>query len=631
MEAVSPQLVQAIAAARVALTEAFVLKVGQTLEALVAGKSSDGLTLLRIGNQTVKAALPEGLPPGTTLQLLVKSAGPAPQLAIVAQTPPEGRVTAPAVLAQPIAATPTPVAEAPPTVGRVIAAQNSESRPAVVPTASQIESMPAGSPGPVQGPRPAVAQVPEVTSRASTPQTAGATVARAAVTGVAELPALPRAAGGPVVPPPTTAQAEARPIVPGPIPPAVAVRQVVTTAPAASIVPPGPPELGPVVPAPVPPASLAAEARPVPPSPAIVASAAAQSGLVADSSEPELSHPLLVAQAAPRPPATLAELPRPAVVATPTPTAQSVAPAQPPLPTTPQAALSQMLPESLAKQDSAGPLLQSLATLVQKPEALPEPVLRTALAVLAQRIVTTNGKVQPAELERAVLRSGLGLEATLAKGEAPVPLDAKAGLLALRAAMTKWLGEAPPPAAQREAAPPPLKGLTLRAPDVPPAPLPDAPRDALRAVHGQADAAVSRLKLMQMASLPDSDPGRPTAPALRLELPLLIGHELVMAQLQISRDASRREVERKRGWTMRFALNFSATGEVGAEVGLLGKAVNVALWAAEPDTAEAMQASLAELGEALEAVGLKPGRLKIRHGVPQPEKPTSGQLLDSTS
>ena len=119
---------------------------------------------------------------------------------------------------------------------------------------------------------------------------------------------------------------------------------------------------------------------------------------------------------------------------------------------------------------------------------------------------------------------------------------------------------------------------------------------------------------MQLASLPDADPTRPSTPALRMELPFLIGHELVMAQLQISRDGARREVERKRGWTMRFALNFSATGEVGAEVGLLGKAVNVALWAVEPETAEALNEALPELAAALAAIGLDPGAMRITAG-----------------
>lgn len=626
MEVLSPQLAQAVAAARVALAEAFVLKVGQTLQAVVVGKSADGLTLLKIGDQIVKAELPDGLAPGTTLQLQVKSAGPTPQLSILTQTTPQGRVVAPTMPIESRIAPGQPVRADQVMAERGVVPQIGESPPRVTTPASPIESLAAEISRPAPEARPVPAQSTPPASRAPMTEPAASVVLAPEPATPIPVSATQIARGASVPAPPPS---EVRVIVPGSTAPAVVVREA---APVTAILPPATPQPS-ATPEPVQPTAspapaaqerVAVEAKtiasfPVP----------ASAGSAANGAEPDFVHPLLVAQAAPRPPATLAELPRPVVVPSPAP--QAPVAAQAPPPATPQAALSQMLPEAIARQDSVGPLLQSLATLVAKPATLPEPVLRTALAVLAQRIVATNGKVQPADLERAVLRSGLGLEATLARGEAPAPMDAKAGLLALRAGLAKWLGEAPPLVPQREAAPPPLKGLPLRAPDFNQPPLPDAPRDALRAVHGQADAAVSRLKLMQMASLPDPDPGRPPAPALRLELPLLIGHELVMAQLLVSRDGTRREAERKRGWTMKFALNFSATGEVGAEVGLLGKAVNVALWAAEPETAEAMQASLTELAGALEAVGLRPGSLRIRHGSPEPEKPTSGQLLDSTS
>ena len=292
-----------------------------------------------------------------------------------------------------------------------------------------------------------------------------------------------------------------------------------------------------------------------------------------------------------------------------------------------------MLPEALGRQDSAGPLLTSLAAVVQKPGILPEPVLRAALGVLAQRIIASDGRVQASQIEQAVVRSGVTLEASLLQGT-PQPRDVKAGLLALREAVGKWLGGPlpAPPTGAREAAPPPIKGLPMRAVPIDPPPLPDAPRDVGRLLHGEADAALSRLKLMQLASLPDSDPGKPSVPSLRMELPFLIGHELVMAQIQVGRDAPRREQDRKRGWTMRFALNFSQTGEVGAEVGVLGIAVNVALWAAEPETAVAMNETLTELTRSLEAAGLKPGTIRIRHGVPvEAQKPAAGRLLDSVS
>jgi hypothetical protein len=64
-------------------------------------------------------------------------------------------------------------------------------------------------------------------------------------------------------------------------------------------------------------------------------------------------------------------------------------------------------------------------------------------------------------------------------------------------------------------------------------------------------------------------------------------------------------------------------------VGVLGKAVTVALWAAEPETAEAMSAALPELSGSLAAVGLTPSRVKIRAGVPTAQRRPSGRLLDS--
>ncbi len=150
-------------------------------------------------------------------------------------------------------------------------------------------------------------------------------------------------------------------------------------------------------------------------------------------------------------------------------------------------------------------------------------------------------------------------------------------------------------------------------------------------LHSQADAALSRLKLMQFASLPDADPARGTAPELRMEVPLLIGSELAMAQFQVFRDSARRSTEGKRGWTMRFAMNFSGTGEVGAEVGLLGRIVNVALWASEPEMAERLSAALPDLAPALASLGLEAGSIRLRTPPPEPARPASGHFVDSLS
>jgi len=286
-----------------------------------------------------------------------------------------------------------------------------------------------------------------------------------------------------------------------------------------------------------------------------------------------------------------------------------------------------MIPEALARQNSVAPLLASLAAIIAKPGALPEPVLRAALQVLGQRVQVPSSGPTAQLLETALAKSGVYLEAGLAKG-APAA-DLKSGLVALKSALTTFLGGNPAPVTSAQQASPPLRGLPPRAEPLDLPPLPDAPRDAARALHGQADAALSRVKLMQLASLPDTDPTRPTGPELRMEVPFLIGQELVMAQFQVFRDGARRQAEAKRGWTMRFAMNFAATGEVGAEIGLFGRAVNVALWAADAGTAANLEAALPELAPALAALGLEPGAVRVRALPPDAPKLASGQYLDS--
>lgn len=634
-----PNPSQAVAAARVALAEALVLKVGQVLDAVVVGKTPEGFTALKIGDQVVMAKLPQlSLGAGSTVQLQVKVAGAAPQLQLLT-LPPAAAAATPQTLARPtvaiqapatsvalqVAAEPVAVVERGAAVTSLPQSQ-APARPSVKAESQQglaaLRSQTESAPAPITVPASAEAE-----GEAAVPaRQSAAPVARAP-----DVPSAPKVATGhpatiaPQAAPTAAVQAGREPLV-------VAVAARVTPTPAAPA-----PEAVPPTPVAMPQSSglSASASQPQPAIPTTQSAPAPATATVVAASgeavEPPAPNPLLIAQAVARPPASPADLPRSVVVSSPSP--QTATAQAPPLPATPHAALAQMLPEALGRQDSAGPLLVSLAAAVQKPGVLPEPVLRAALGVLAQRIVVSDGKVQATQIEQAVARSGVTLEASLLNAT-PQPRDAKAGLLALREALGKWLGgEAAPAVSGRDPAPPPIKGLPLRAVPTDPPPLPDSAKDIGRLLHGETDAAVSRLKLMQLASLPDSsDPGKPNAPTLRMELPFLIGHELVMAQIQVGRDGSRREAERKRGWTMRFALNFSATGEVGAEVGVLGKAVNVALWAAEPETAVAMNEMLPDLARALEAVGLKPGAMRIRQGAPnEPTRPAAGRLLDSVS
>jgi hypothetical protein len=110
---------------------------------------------------------------------------------------------------------------------------------------------------------------------------------------------------------------------------------------------------------------------------------------------------------------------------------------------------------------------------------------------------------------------------------------------------------------------------------------------------------------------------------------MLLGAETGILQLLVQRDGRHKPDPRERGWRMRFAMRFSAIGEIGADIALLGRAANVSIWAAEPATADALEAMLPELAPALASHGLDVAGLRVRRGMPPRRPQAPGQLLDS--
>ena len=635
---------------------AALFKPGQVLEALVLGKTADGLVALRIGEIAVNAQLPQALPAGTTLQLQVKVVGSTPQLAMLGapQLPAQASVTTsvppptlllPAVTVMPLQRAPAPDtptsivlvqttgASAPRAPAGVAAPAPSSATGAVaVPSGSAVpvvaHGTPAASPSAPQAavPAPAIAESPQPvvsvnTTIASTPATPSAVGPASTPLAASAAPAsqptttLPAASAGAAAPaaqfPPPSSVAEITPAAPSASQPASApVNPAVSLLPAVPNIP-----LAAVSASPQPPPALVSAAPSASTSPAVLAAAPAVTEVAAPN-------PLLVAQGTPRPPASLADLPRPAPLPAAAPAGQPV-----PQASTPAAALAQMVPEALSRQNAMAPLFVSLATVVARPAALPEPVLRAALQVLGQRVVLPAAGLTGFQLDAAIAKSGVYLEAALANG-APAA-DLKSGLVALKGALATWLRGDPAPVTPAQQAPPPLRGVPPRAESLEPPPVPETPREMARALHSQADAALSRVKLMQLASLPDADPARAATAELRAEVPFLLGQQLVMAQFQVTRDGGYHKTVGKRGWTLRLAMHLPGAGEIGAEVGLLGRSVNVALWAADAGTSERLEAALPELAPALAALGLEPGAVRVRPLPPAPPRPSAGRYLDS--
>jgi hypothetical protein len=286
--------------------------------------------------------------------------------------------------------------------------------------------------------------------------------------------------------------------------------------------------------------------------------------------------------------------------------------------------------QAAAQQQSAAPLLQSLA--VRLPQ-LPPAVAEAAARLLSSRINLDRGAPSAAALKQAVLQSGVFLDAPAKAG---TPADTRQALQGLRSALLGWLGgevEPVPPADRRP--PPPARGDVPRAqmPEVPPPATEGSAKEAGKTLLSQTEGALSRIKLMQLTSQPP-DTSRlgtplPGPSEWNLELPLMLGRELTMAQIQINRDGKGKAEAREKHWRLRFALKFSVLGEVGAQVSMLGNKTSVALWADETLTADALEDMLPELAPAFAARGLELVSLSVRRGAPRDEARPAGRLMDS--
>lgn len=310
------------------------------------------------------------------------------------------------------------------------------------------------------------------------------------------------------------------------------------------------------------------------------------------------------------------------------PSATTTAPAPPPVPGSPAQLVMAATTQAAAQQQSPAPLLQALA--VSLPH-LPQPIAAAAARVLATRINLDRGMPTGESLKQAVLKSGIFLEAPAKPGSPP---DLKQALGQLRGTLLAWLGDdiAPvAPVARRP--PPPARGSLPRAqaPELPPS-MEAGGKEAGKALLGQTEGALARIKLMQLGSH-TAETARPAIAApgeWHLELPLMLGHELAMAQIQIQRDGKGKAEAKEKSWRLRFALKFSVLGEVGAQVTMVGLRTSIAIWADEEATAETLEAMLPELAPSLAAKGLELVSLTVRRGAPKDENQQAGRLMDST-
>jgi hypothetical protein len=185
--------------------------------------------------------------------------------------------------------------------------------------------------------------------------------------------------------------------------------------------------------------------------------------------------------------------------------------------------------------------------------------------------------------------------------------------------------------------PPPFRGALPSAQPVASPSIASTAPLATTAHHllGDTDAAIARLTLLQVASLPDrleiaSARIDPTAPRWNFEIPFAMPQGTAMAQFEISRDGSGNEAEAtKRVWRARFSLDVEPAGPIHVLVSLIGDRTSVRMWAERPATAAQLRAGAAQLSQALSKAELQPGDIVIRAGAPsQSASARAGHFVD---
>jgi Flagellar hook-length control protein FliK len=290
--------------------------------------------------------------------------------------------------------------------------------------------------------------------------------------------------------------------------------------------------------------------------------------------------------------------------------------------------------QAAAHQGSAAPLYADLAALTARPDNdLPRPLVALAQALLASRL-DGERPIGADDLRQAVARSGILQEASLARGE-PAPLDTKALLTSLRDMLRGDGHPAPHPA---DAEPPRRDGaVSAQKPVQAQIAAETDPKAIVATLAREADHAVERLKLHQIASLPEqraAGPDHIRPQQLNFELPIAFGQQTAMAGFRIERE-KRRNREHSQPvdvWGVRFAIDADVLGPVHAHVRLTGDKVSVSLWAEDAATRSAFTAAMPMLEAALADNALDIGDLMIFAGRPaEPARPAAGHFLDRTS
>ncbi|MEJ1159044.1 flagellar hook-length control protein FliK [Prosthecomicrobium sp. N25] len=229
-----------------------------------------------------------------------------------------------------------------------------------------------------------------------------------------------------------------------------------------------------------------------------------------------------------------------------------------------------------------------------------------------------------------------------ALGRAPARMS-QTGAAPARAPAEPGQREAP---RDGQAPPPPLRGGPTRGEPPTPSHLAgDAqPRDLARAALGEAEGALSRITLSQIASVPP-DPEAPAAGAAAqaapppaqwtFEVPVRLPEGTGVAQFQVERDGRGAAAEADGPtWRIRFSVDIALVGPVHARLSLVGQHLSVGIWTERPEAADLLAVEVAHLRQALEGASLAVDEIHLAAGRPPQAgdaAPGAGRFVDRSA
>lgn len=299
-------------------------------------------------------------------------------------------------------------------------------------------------------------------------------------------------------------------------------------------------------------------------------------------------------------------------------------------PSVPKDAVAQALRILAPRQNSLAPVLTELAGLAQPATIAPavtaalasvSPELRALAKNVIEQLHTSAQSATPEGLKQAVKDAGPFFEHRLATAsgdteEQVFDHDLKAGLLRLAA----YLKNALPPASASPSnkLPPAILPASASGARHTHAPSPPVQGVAQLAGHAtletlfkEVDAALARITMQQLLSLPENDSD--TVQWI-FDLPLRSGERVDVFHLHVFREKHSRSALGSPAWYVRLSFDLVTLGKVGVLLTLVAGSVSASIWAQQQATARLFEEHLAALRTELQTAGVVIGHLHCACG-----------------